>query len=412
MNSQNFTGFNSNVPMNTVSGQQQFAPVQQRRGRGGRGRGSASRSSYNFKRKEKFREDKGDREVQLDQERIKDKLFVGTAGEDDALARLQESQTLKAITLSITTRGIGFGLCHLVFLSSSYNNRITIPNIYAMYRSYLGVVEAKLQLIKRDYPLPARNSESTYDYQIDATVLSVAQTVTVAPEPIRRIINAIGIIKHEEKVYIPAVSTDRYDNRERFVPRPEALMLSNLRTVVVSLSNPQTPEVYRTRFEANNPIPGAIWANHLLQNPDEIIPANYDLQEGLRNDILVLAPYMAQLQKHVPKMIRGAIDYKSAGKISAFIANEMETLVTPPRNAGEDLAAYYRRCIPVGNIYNYFSPVKLTAADRLEGQITLLGEQPTMENYMRPLYTFRDENVCSYEMASDYKGVAQIMYAL
>lgn len=64
-----------------------------------------------------------------------------------------ERQTLKAITLSITTRGIGLGICHLAHISISYHTYIQVPNIYALYKVSLGLVEAKLESIKKDMPV-------------------------------------------------------------------------------------------------------------------------------------------------------------------------------------------------------------------------------------------------------------------
>lgn len=59
---------------------------------------------------------KGAETVRNVQDDIHRQLFVGSH-EEDTLDRLSEQQTLKAITLSITTRGIGLGICHLTFIS-------------------------------------------------------------------------------------------------------------------------------------------------------------------------------------------------------------------------------------------------------------------------------------------------------
>lgn len=100
-------------------------------------------------------------------------------------------------------------LCHLAYITISYSNEIHIPNIYAMYRVYLGVLEAKLEHIKRQYPLVARNADSTLPYLHNATTLSIAQSLTVAPEPIKAILNAV--VKTEDRIFIPAVSTTTHD---------------------------------------------------------------------------------------------------------------------------------------------------------------------------------------------------------
>lgn len=75
---------------------------------------------------------------------------------------------------------------------------MVVPSIYAMYRVFHGIFEAKLESLKQSYPLPARNVIHVYQYEVDATFLRLCQTITVTPEPIRRIINAIGILKYNE----------------------------------------------------------------------------------------------------------------------------------------------------------------------------------------------------------------------
>lgn len=151
--------------------------------------------------------------------------------------------------------------------------------------------------------------------------------------------------------------------------------------------------------------------NHLLQNPDEIMPDGYNINADLKNGMLMINPYLNNLLRYVPKMVSGTINFKSKGR-NSLVANEMETLRTPNRDPGELLNDYYSRCLPEGNIMKYTALTKLTAAERIEGQINLLDEQPTHENYMQPIYNLKDENVNPYEIVSDYKAICQIAYTL
>lgn len=346
------------------------------------------------------------------QEEIKKKMFVGTS-EDDALARLSEQQTLKAITLSITTRGIGLGTCHLAFISISYYENIRVPSCYAMYRVFLGLLEAKIEAIKTDLPVVPRLVDQIKQPRVNSDMLRAAQTVTIIPEPIRRVINAIGYVKYEEKIYVPAVAKDPTDRRGNWTPRPENVLLSTLRRTVEYLSDPEATHAVRRRFRENSPFPAAIWNDDdVLQNPNDIIPANYDLYNDFRRESLMIAPYMVALQKHVPKLVGGVLDFKSTGHNSLLISNEMQNLKAPDRIAGEELNDYYRRCVPEGNIRNYYALARLTPAERIEGQVNLLGEYPSPVNLRYPMYHMRDEVAAAHDVTSDYAGLCQIMYAM
>lgn len=255
-----------------------------------RGRGQTrSRQGFQTARMENKRKIEGAKTTVGIDTMIKSTLHPGAKSDDDLLAKIGENHNLKAITLTITTRGIGFGLCHLNFIAVSYHE-IVVPNVYAQYRVFLAVLEAKLENLKTAYPLPARDTDQVYNCEVIADLLRIAQTVVTAPEPVKRLVNAVGIISYDEGVYIPAVSRVENDDRGRFIPQPQNILFSSLRRTVEALADPATPERYRRRFIENNPIPGVIWHNHLLQNADEIIPPNYN-HDNLRDDIALLGPY-------------------------------------------------------------------------------------------------------------------------
>ncbi|CAG4918564.1 unnamed protein product [Colias eurytheme] len=55
---------------------------------------------------------------------------------------------------------------------------------------------------------------------------------------------------------------------------------------------------------------------------------------------------------------------------------------------------------------------RLAPAERVEGQVNLLGEYPPPVNLRYPVYLMRDELAAAYDVTSDYAGICQIMYAI
>lgn len=94
---------------------------------------------------------------------------------------------------------------------------------------------------------------------------------------------------------------------------------------------------------------------------------------------------MASLQKHVPKMVSGVIDFKSDGQKSCFVSNDIEDLRVRFRAIDQPFAEYYRNYLPEGNVMDYCSFIKLTAAEQFDGQTILLGERLAAENYVASL---------------------------
>lgn len=372
-------------------------------------RGKRGNKARSHNRMEEFRRVKSTEYADAYQEEIRKTLLVGVHGEDDALARLGEAQQLRACTLSITTRGIGFGLCQTMFTAITINENIILPSIYSLYRIFLAVAEAKLESLKEDYPLTSRHADITMKYSISSKLQHLAKTVTVAPTPLVKIINAVGIVKKDGAVYLPAVHDTVRNREEEVVPRPENILYSNLRETVVALANEATPVRHRLFFEEHNSIPGAKFLDHILINADEIMPANFDFDD-LQREIRIIQPFLIKLQKHVPKLVAGNVDFKTTGSPSLFISNELENLRIPNRGLNQPLQEWYADCIPLGNISTYFSRYDLTAAERFEGQINLLGEIPGNASSRYPLYINRDPDVCPYEISSNYQGLHQILY--
>lgn len=272
--------------------------------------------------------------------------------------------------------------------------------------------------MKLAYPLAARDVDLAYNYRVNADLLHVAQTVVVAPEPMKRLINTVAIVNYDEGVYIPTIAHETTDDRVRFIPRAESILYSNLRRTVQALTDVNTPERYRRRFEENNPIQGAIWHYHLLVNADEVIPHSHTTDD-LRNDIALLGPYMSKLQKHVPKMAHASATWLMAPSISRVPGRYRHLSVRKwpiYEYHLENQESSYRitiiERILQGTLKSrYYAYAKLSAAERLEGQINLLGELPRFEN-LHPTFLMRTEHVCKYQLQSDYKAIAQILYAL
>lgn len=109
-----------------------FPPVQrgqsrpQRRGRGQ----TRSRQGFQTARMDNKTRTEGAKTMDKVQDMIKSTLHPGVKSGDDLLIKIGENHTLKAITLSITTRAIGFGLCHLNFIAVSYHE-VVVPSVYA-----------------------------------------------------------------------------------------------------------------------------------------------------------------------------------------------------------------------------------------------------------------------------------------
>lgn len=248
---------------------QGFEPHGYVRGRGGRGRGRSSRGrdKYQATRDDEFKKKQGAQTQEKFKTTVKKTLVTGLPTMEQLLLKIEENNAHVTVNMPITTRGIGLSLVYMYYTTATVKDLI-LPDIYAIYRVGLALVESKLQLARREYTLPQRTPELVYNYNQEAALSAVLREITVFPEPIKRIINALGVIRYEGVLYLPFLMRNSYTRTDQFIPRPENIVLSNLRQTVVALGDAATPIAYRRAFFENNSIPGAVVVNNVLINRD------------------------------------------------------------------------------------------------------------------------------------------------
>lgn len=127
------------------------------------------------------------------------------------------------------------------------------------------------------------------------------------PEPITSTINEIGLYTFSGAHYAHTIEPDIWRNN-RFIPVSKSVRFSNMRDIITALAAADTTEEVRIAFETHCPIPGAQWLNHRLMNADEIMPANYTL-ENLADDIALLDAIKLRIAEKFPK-------YMNPGKLN------------------------------------------------------------------------------------------------
>lgn len=332
---------------------------------------------------------------------------------EEALGQMERNKTRQAIATIVTTRGLGFCAAQIYFHASAQPNPV-LCNIYSFYRVNLAMFETRLYEIREIQKLPLQILDKVFDVSLQPEILMITHAVKVHPVSVGRIIRATGPIEYGDEYYVPAAACNEKNQRGDIVPQSEHVLFSNLRAYVVALADEETPAVVREAFYLHNPIPGAVWrgevGNHILDNPDEIIPPDYNV-DGLRDDIDDYNRMMTWLQKKVPKFVcTNQIAYEAKGDRSIFISNSQENAKIIDRRAGEALSAYYQRMKIEGNIHEFWSQRSLKNIEELNGILMLAGELPSLENYMYPIYCGRDVRAAGWHYNADWKGIQQILY--
>jgi hypothetical protein len=156
------------------------------------------------------------------------KLGVGLKEVEDALNQIEANKTMKAVTILVTTRTLGFCAAQIYFQSSAQRNPVYC-NIYSFYRVNLAMFVERLYNIRKYQEAPIQFSDDIYGVPTRPEFLQVTQTVNAYPDQIGRVLQAVGPVYGGEEYYVPALSANQNTRQGMLVPQSERVVLSNLR---------------------------------------------------------------------------------------------------------------------------------------------------------------------------------------
>lgn len=178
---------------------------------------------------------------------IQKKLFPGVKTGQSAVDRLEACNVSRVMTMDISTRASGFSFVNIFYCLFEFNNVPMNGSIYQLYRVGLAALECKVVIANRDV-CGIQDSEDDYaplHRNNDFVIRAIG--ITVLPDQLTSVINAVGNEKCIDKLRVLKIGRDNH-TRQLFIPHSEHVTFSNLRNVVTSLANPETPGDYRRRF--------------------------------------------------------------------------------------------------------------------------------------------------------------------
>lgn len=176
---------------------------------------------------------------------IKSEIFAFVTNEQ--LEKLTSNVNKKPQMLPVTSRNIGISTVSLLHTANQYRENLQMPDMYAMFRVFLASFEAKIIKLRKESGISLRNSEAIYSHSTArANFMEDIARFSAYPLAVKMTIDAIGVVTDTNDVaYLPVVADIRRDAEGHLLPRPENLLLSNLRETVVELADEETPAEIR-----------------------------------------------------------------------------------------------------------------------------------------------------------------------
>lgn len=392
-----------------------------------RGKGSANRRSdtFNAVQTNKFH---AERRARLDAS-----LNPGLTLAFQQYMDQQQQGTSTSRVVPVTTRGIGFHVALFMADARKHIPRIELPpraNVHQLYRYSLMQTARQLVLAEPGPQhtltprMPRTPRVSAFSAHRNGTFLADAisqlgnfrydnithQTyipeLTLSIEGKKRVLQPIypptspGATPSKRPLLTPENSVYTEVDHVYSIPDPYHITIFNLRDAVVQLSNPECPVELRRRFIERNPIPGSVFSQDLLMNPDEVMPCAYFeyIRQTFGDDIADCHSLFDQMAAVNPACV-GNVTMDGRGSELNLV-----TVRTPPgqefRVDGDDIV-----CEGQSHMYAGFM---MSNVNRLRSCVNLMTEVPLLScrTFVDSSFAFRDPSLAIHSFVEQWPTLA------
>lgn len=355
-------------------------------------KGRSNRSVRREDRAIKGRNIQNDRTMNQLAKDLDSRLFAEFDDITQTFSKLLITPQKRAIPLSTSTRGIGLALGRCIRRINAQVN-IDIP-VLPLYRITLAQLHVKYaEVISQQHLVTTTTHASSVLLPLDTE--RVIRAITVNLAPISMMINSLGNFTTNDVQYYPFIPNDI-----------RVVTASNLRQYVIVNSDNATPLEQRIYAQQLCTIPNAIWNNHVLQDPNDIMPENYDVARMIQ-DIDEVKGFYAALTKKIPKF-GGSVDYTAEGSAGQLVSTNLP--VNLIMRCAEDMRGDIDIQL-VGDITDFYTPFPLTSTQIAIGVASLYGEVhlPAPALLAGPSAVYRSPGIGSYQIDQSWNGIMTAM---
>lgn len=312
------------------------------------------------------------------------RLYAEYSDVSAAFRAMQISEQKTASIVPISTRGVGIVISSITNRLHRQLPTLDIP-INAWFRVSLCQMEAKLLDAQDAQNLPVPDpSEGLVNMPYDFRQKIGSIMANVAP--LSLVLSSVGNVQVGDVAYFPRLS-------------PSAVLcptVSTLRNYVLAAATDVTGQYYMYRC-----LPGGIWSQQQLTNPDDIVPQNYSLAD-LNDDICTVKAFIAIVAKKFPKFA-GGVQYLAPGTSSQLIAVKTGDIVTCETLNGASTTN--------GDVSEFASPVAVPSGAAAIGAAGLTGEYLVADGATQLINAVRAPHMQSRLLPITWSNVMSAMLA-
>lgn len=235
----------------------------------------------------------------------------------------------RAVPLSVSSRSVGIACCFIYRRSATtWDERMIseIMTIHQLYRVGLWLVYYKLVLAQREQTEPCPG-KYLMRLSINPEIEDVLRPILEVPSVFSTILDSVGKIATPSGLFHMGIPN---------LAQPSALARSllifpvTMQQLIKFMSNPDSDVDERRDFVEFNSIPGARFSDQfLLENPDDIWPANAGTIDFVANDIHAYKNWISRVRRRLPQHFFVTVNWSGKAKAAGLWSTErIKTRVT------------------------------------------------------------------------------------
>lgn len=365
-------------------------------------RQAPSTKQYHKISQDKFREKKGAEVLAEHDAELRKSLLCGFDSIEQVIKAKEYEDTKRNIVLPVSTRVAGFSTVHILnkILNVEHNrNRLPEMTYFAFYRVMLAMIERKV--FDNRITASIDNRELWYLSEDFEPFKTVVTSLNVVTQQVGALIKSVSVFKYNNSNFVPLFPRGIYVGN-RLIPTPENIYLTNLREVVTALADVRTDRRVRQNFRMKNPIPGAVFnENHILTNPDQIMPADYGAPQ-LVADLYSVKAWLEATAELKPVRAKWFTNVDmintSHGNESMLVSNDSQDLrIVATRN---DQGVISNRL--EGDVTHFWIFSEIPMQMSFYGTYYLGGERASISRYLYPSYCVRTREASAVDTKRSY----------
>lgn len=265
-------------------------------------------------------------------DKINEKFGLLATDDDRKLQQVIDSMKVvsnkRAIPLSVSTRGVGF-TTSIVYDRSCITWNLhaisAIITIHQIFRVHLWLFHLKMYLAQQIQTEAETQPGLLRRIVLRDEIRELLMTVTQVPSAFAMVLDVAGKVDTPQNIYHLGYPEPLADDDDPARFRSLVMAPDTMRNFVEAMADIATPVEIRNDIILHNSIPGANYVGGILQNPNDVWPADYE--QLLVQEVHAYKLWITRVQPRLPKAFFTNVEWSGRATSGALWSTERTNAV-------------------------------------------------------------------------------------